>query len=79
MSSRVGQPWSIPPSSRVWVECASSRICGIMAQTKSLAEDLDAGRKLTGEAICRQHQRRPRCRWPNRWSWRAYPLRMESP
>jgi hypothetical protein len=29
----------IPPSRRVWEECASSGICGIMVQTKSLSEE----------------------------------------
>jgi hypothetical protein len=75
-------PWRLLSprlSGRVWEECAPSRTCGIMVQTKSLAEDLDAGRKLSGEAICRQHHRRPRCLWPDRWWWHPHPLRIESP
>ena len=64
---------------RVWEEFVPSRFCGMMVETKSLAGDLDAGRKLTGEALWRRDHRLARCLWPSRRPRRVLLLWIEFP
>ncbi|HEX7185182.1 MAG TPA: hypothetical protein VF756_25375 [Thermoanaerobaculia bacterium] len=66
-------------SSTGWGECVSYRICGRMAETKSLWEEPDTGRKLTQEAHLTDSRRVARCPRTSQRSWYGFLLRIESP